>query len=373
MSENVIEAAIQNQPEPAVRFSSDPTMNIIRREKTHMKYAEIKTEYLENLKLEGAAKTTLVTYQSNGNHFGTWLAENGHSDPDVEFAFAYDTLKSYMKSLNLRKQRPRTVRGKFDPIRGMVNYLIDWGRLETNPFEKLKMPKKDAAERLTMTQAEAEKLWEACERHPDPRQVAFWRALVATLLFTGARAEEITNIEVGHINLEDESLLIASGKGSKARTLYLTPDTVVAYKTWLAERAKLDCKHAKLFARGPRQGMSPEKLRAHLEEIKAIAGFRDAANIKPHSCRHFFATNMHKNGAVLKEIQVALGHAELQTTAIYLHADEDSAKVMKTYAVFKPRDGVGATSQRPAMTKPGRSTFMQRRRSPAARSVPVRG
>jgi site-specific recombinase XerD len=108
--------------------------------------------------------------------------------------------------------------------------------------------------------------------------------------------------------------------------------------------------------------MAEHGFRQMLEHVKTIAGYADRANIKPHSIRHAFATRLMENGADIKSIQAALGHADAATTLVYLHAAEQPAKAMANLASLTPPEEV-------AEAKPARGRaediFARRRRTPA--------
>ena len=351
-----------------------------------MKFADLKKDYVTNLRYgRKAAETTCVGYQSHLNHYERYLASEGHPDADVEYALSADALQTYQYALARRGLRPRSIKGKFDPIRGMINFLIRRKALDADPLDQLTFGTLDAATRLTVSNAEVAALWDACLKQYDPRDVALSRAVIAAFCGTGIRASECAAMEIGHVTLGDEpTLFIPKGKGSKARTLYLTPECVVAFRAWLAEREKIGCEHDWFWAYGPRRSMSPDKLRELIERVKAIAGHKGAPNIKPHSLRHYFATNMLRNGATLKQIQAALGHTNLKQTAVYLHIDEADAKGMATLASFTQTssaqissdqgaaDGPATQRQSPRPTKPGRQPLPASPSRPATAPEPTR-
>jgi site-specific recombinase XerD len=302
-----------------------------------MDFGIIKNDYLQYIQHElNLAHSTFVTYQSWLNRYERWLTDEGMKDPGANQALSVTILRKYLYSLSGAKLRPRTLRAAFHPLRGLCAFLVREGYLaeSANPMKRLNLPKKDAARRQVVEDTEVVALFDAAEKQLDPYDVAFSSAILATLCYTGIRASELVDLTLKDISVESGTLLVASGKGRKSRTLYPPESFFVAYKGWLAEREKISPTHDYVWTQGANRRISDEWLRRHLEEIKAIAGLKGHENIKPHSLRHWFATRMLRNGATIKQIQVALGHADIKTTAIYLHINEEDCKAMAKLAEF---------------------------------------
>jgi site-specific recombinase XerD len=229
--------------------------------------------------------------------------------------------------------------------------------LEQNPAVEVRLPKMDAAKRLTVTDEDLVKLLEATERQRSDFRCVRDRAVLSIFIFCGLRRQELLDLAVEDLNLNDQSLTVQQGKGRKARTVYLCDEALGALHDWLALRNTMKCQHPWLFVTENRRRMGETSLYRVLEDVKAIAGLRGDPRIKPHSIRHAAATRLMRNGADIRSIQTWLGHAQLQTTAVYLHTDEQQARRIAPLAGFKSPELEG-----PPPPPPGRAADYRRRR-----------
>ncbi|MGD0113714.1 MAG: tyrosine-type recombinase/integrase [Armatimonadota bacterium] len=229
-------------------------------------------------------------------------------------------------ALSLKGQAPLTVRRKLTAIASFYRFLDDTGHAVANPARALPLPK--IAHRLTscLSQEQATVLLEAAH-------TPWHRAMIALLLLTRLRRSEAAAITLGDLDL-DQSQLVVRGKGAKQRVVPLTPRVVEAIGEYLQCRPQTESQH--LFV--SRVGGHPLHARVAgrmLQHVLQRAGL-DEEGITPHRLRHTFATHLIRSGADIRTMQELLGHADLQTTARYLHSDTRTkqAAVGKLAAAF---------------------------------------
>ena len=149
------------------------------------------------------------------------------------------------------------------------------------------------------------------------------RLLLHLGIQTGLRVSELVSLRIGDIQISPRSQLECVGKGRKQRIIPLQKNTIVLLTAWFREVPAAP--GTPLF---PTQAGTPltraavGKLVAHhaktaAEGCPSIAG----KNVTPHTLRHTCAMSLLHAGIDTASIALWLGHANIQTTQIYLHAD----------------------------------------------------
>jgi site-specific recombinase XerD len=149
-----------------------------------------------------------------------------------------------------------------------------------------------------------------------------YRALLLLLYNTGARVQEVVDLNVGDLRLDPVPVVTLRGKGRKHRTCPLWNRTVEALRAWLDERP--NCSPAAplfLNARGTRISRSGIAHVISCQVKKAGIRTRHTQNVSPHVLRHTTAMHLLKQGVDITTIAAWLGHADLSTTHAYVEID----------------------------------------------------
>jgi site-specific recombinase XerD len=144
------------------------------------------------------------------------------------------------------------------------------------------------------------------------------RAMISVLLFCGLRRQELADLKLSDLDLEARWLKVQRGKGGKGRSIPLAPEAVGAIADWLEFRPEADHEYL-LTGLGGRR-LEKNGLVRVFHEVAKRAGV-DRRGVSLHTLRHTFASLLLQEGCDLVSIQELLGHADLSTTAIYLHLD----------------------------------------------------
>ncbi len=155
--------------------------------------------------------------------------------------------------------------------------------------------------------------------HPDGLRDKAVLVLLATL---GLRSQEVRSLELRHIAWRAGEIRLARTKTRRERVLPLVPEVGAALADYVLHGRPV-VKVPQVFLRhGPRPGpMRSNTVVWIVRRQLQRAGIRVARG-GAHALRHSLATRMVNAGVPIKSVADVLGHASIDTTAIYTKVDE---------------------------------------------------
>jgi integrase/recombinase XerD len=172
-----------------------------------------------------------------------------------------------------------------------------------------------------LTDDEVDALLAACDQ-------ATWtgrrdHALLLLAVQTGLRISELTGPTCRDIHLGTGAHVACHGKGRKDRITPLTTTTVAVLRAWLSERAGAPV--ATLFPTRRGTPLSRDAVEHRIAYYTGEATERcpslHGKTVSAHVLRHTTAMRLLHAGVDTTVIALWLGHASVETTQIYLHAD----------------------------------------------------
>jgi len=138
------------------------------------------------------------------------------------------------------------------------------------------------------------------------------------------RRAEVARLKIAHIDSQRMILHVVDGKGHKDRDLPLSPvllEDLRTYWRWLKPRTYL---FPSRLHRDREQPISDKVIWLACSNAGKQAGIGKRSN--PHVIRHSYATHLLEAGAHLHTIQKLLGHAQINSTMVYLHLTHQTSQ-----------------------------------------------
>ncbi|MFN9073326.1 MAG: tyrosine-type recombinase/integrase, partial [Hyphomonadaceae bacterium] len=165
------------------------------------------------------------------------------------------------------------------------------------------------------------------------------RAMLSVAYGAGLRVGEVAALKVGHIDSQRMVIRVERGKGGRYRNAMLSQDLLILLRAWWLEgRSKgVMLQGGWLFPGVDLEThISTRQLARVVEAAARRAGL--AKRVSPHTLRHSFATHLLEDGVDIRVIQVLLGHAKLENTALYTQV---ATRTVRT--IISPLDKVLAS------------------------------
>jgi site-specific recombinase XerD len=288
-------------------------------------------QYLDYETLRRLADNTLRSYAHELLHFLRWWESVHHTDAVTKDTLTESTLLDYVRfqSGQQRQLSGGTINQRVAIVDKALRHAFPdtphqiapgfqqtyWQRAPMGIGRpqlalsrlRVKTPKRTIA---PLSVDEVARFWSSFRTSRD-------LAIVGLMLLQGLRSQEVLNLNRDDLLLPEAQIRVR-GKGNKTRFLPLAPEAAQLLDHYLRLERLHNSTNAlfvslKGSARGAR--MTPAGLRSLFRHHRRTAGVEIA---NPHRFRHTFASDMVRAGVSLPALMQLMGHAQIQTTLVYM-------------------------------------------------------
>lgn len=288
-------------------------------------------QFLDHISFEcGLSPKTREAYGNDLSDFSRFAQAAGvHAPREV----TRKLLLTYLEHERDRGLAMNSISRRLVAIKVFFRYLVQEGLLEKDVTAVMESPRLWKVLPLTLSIKEVDALLRAVIGD-DPMAIRD-RAMMELLYASGLRVSELTNLTLEDLHL-DSGYLRCLGKGNKMRVTPVGGKARAAIERYFKEsRPGLASNPAirQVFLTRRGTGFSRKTIWKQIKFYAKRAGI--TKDVSPHTLRHSFATHLLANGAPLRMIQEMLGHADIATTQVYTHVDQNRLK--SVHQQFHPR------------------------------------
>lgn len=227
----------------------------------------------------------------------------------LEKWFFEGRLKRQWKSVTFRHHHKR--------LNTFFKWLIKEKYLSENYVAEIEKPKVEHTLPRTLTKDEAQLVLDAsfhlnyCYKFEKFRN----RAIIGFMVLAGLRRKEVINLKLNEVSLENRTIFINQGKGSKDRIVPINSKLHSILTEYLKDRTRLN-KSTIYFLTSIQKDL-PIGIRC-INNLVFKLRQQTKVNFSAHTLRHGFARLMIEGGCDIYTLSKIMGHSKITTTTIYL-------------------------------------------------------
>lgn len=266
-----------------------------------------------------ASRNTVMAYRDALKLFLNYAAQRFQCSVDEldHQILDIDVVNSFLRWLeNERKCGARTRNHRLAAIKAFVRYIAFAAPEHLERCRRIRELPPARFEQPEVEYLEHEEVGELVKAAAQRRD----RALLLLMYNTGARVQEIVDLDMCDLRLDPVPIIMLKGKGRKQRTNPLLDRTVDALRQWLAERGDAE---GPLFLNVQGRRLSRSGVAYILRKLAEQAGLvpQHAVRVTPHVIRHTTAMHLLRSEVDITTIAAWLGHSQLTTTHGYVEID----------------------------------------------------
>ena len=276
------------------------------------------------------ANNTVRAYTADISTFLRFLSKkNLYAFNDVNI----ETIHLFLEDARKNRISHRSNARRISALKSFFTYLKQENKVNSNPFYSIDLPKSGQTLPKALSVVEVDRL--LAEPAVITPIALRNQAMLYLLYSTGLRVSELTQLSLAACNLSSGFVRVL-GKGDKERLVPFGDAAKEQLDRYLKSSRPHILKGKRsnyLFITNRGSAMTRLRFWQIIKEAAIAAGI--SKTISPHMLRHSFASHLLAHGADLRAVQLMLGHADITTTQIYTHIDQDRLK--NIHKKFHPR------------------------------------
>lgn len=280
----------------------------------------------------GLSANSVSAYLTDLKDFVEFLGKNGkNSFPGV----SRDDIIAFLSECRARGLESSSIARRLVSVKMLFRYLFQENLIPNDITDVMDSPKLWRILPDFLSPDEVERILKIFPDTGKDPLIFRNRVILEVMYACGLRVSETAGLRHGDI-LKGQRLLRVTGKGDKERIVPIGETAERLLDRYLNDiRPKLLKDGGSPFVFLSRNGrrLDRERIWAIVKDAAVRAGVEK--NIHPHTFRHSFASHLLENGADLRVIQEMLGHADISTTQIYTHVDQN--RLITIHKKFHPR------------------------------------
>lgn len=225
---------------------------------------------------------------------------------------------NYINDINNKNINPRTQARILSSIKSLYNFLIFDNKIKDDPCKHISSPKIGSKLPEILTVKDVDLIIKCIDLSEEYGERN--RAIIECLYSCGLRVSELVSLKISNIE-HDDRIIKVIGKGKKQRIIPLSSTLYKYLKDYVKyirskqtpNKENIDI----IFLNRRNKKLSRVMIFNIVKKYSNLAGIKK--NVSPHTFRHSFATHLVEGGADLRVVQEMLGHANITTTEIYTH------------------------------------------------------
>ena len=284
-----------------------------------LKFLEVEKKYADN---------TIAAYQNDLNQFFQYVQHDDEEGPKLEDwqDVKKNTITDYMEHLKTSGYTSSTVARKVAAIKSFFHFFVAEKNVTQDPTDertshtgKKRMPK-------AISPGEIDRLLHAPADESGPKSQRDM-ALLEMLYASGMRVTELVSLDVSDITFSNTkgTVQVRGKRPNKEREIPLNGPVLNTLKVYIEggrEQLIHDPNVTALFLNNRGQRLTRQGLWLIIKHYVEAVGI--SSEVTPHTLRHSFAAHNLSQGKSLQDIQKLLGHANISTTQMYAHINQES-------------------------------------------------